>query len=81
MIAFQWLFVTFKKFVLEELVKIRVIIPIVGTQFNRALQKEVDAVRAPDCEITYVNLTTGVRSVQSRYAEALNTPDIVRLAR
>jgi len=71
MIAFQWLFVTFKKFVLEELVKIRVIIPIVGTQFNRALQKEVDAVRAPDCEITYVNLTTGVRSVQSRYAEAL----------
>lgn len=61
--------------------KIQVIIPIIETSFNEKVEQEVDSVRAPDCEISLVNIEKGTRYIQSRYAEYLDTGEIVRLSR
>lgn len=61
--------------------KIRNIIPLVTKDFNQAAIDEVEPVRAPDCEVSYVNITKGAQTITSRYEESLDTPEIIRLAR
>ncbi len=60
--------------------KILVIIPIVNTQFNEGIQKEVEHVLAPDFEAHYANTQQGTCFIESRYAEFLNTKDIISLS-
>ncbi len=61
--------------------KILVIIPIVTTQFNEALKKEISAVQASDFQIDYKNLAQGTNFIESRYAEFLDTASIVEIAK
>lgn len=61
--------------------KLLVIIPIVSTQFNKALQKEISAVQASDFQIDYKNLSHGTNFIESRYAEFLDTDSIVTIAK
>ncbi len=61
--------------------KLLVIIPVVTTQFNAALKKEISVVQASDVQIDYVNLSHGTNFIESRYAEFLDTDSIVELAR
>ena len=60
--------------------KLLVIIPIVTTEFNDSLKKEISAVQASDFQIDYVNLSHGTNFIESRYAEFLDTDSIVQLA-
>lgn len=61
--------------------KLLVIIPIVTTQFNDALKKEISVVQASDFQIDYKNLTQGTNFIESRYAEFLDTESIVEIAK
>ncbi len=61
--------------------KLLVIIPIVTTQFNEALKKEISVVQASDFQIDYKNLTHGTNFIESRYAEALDVDSIVEIAK
>ena len=61
--------------------KIRVIIPIARPEVEQAVREEIESALAPDCEISLVSLTTGTTSIESRYAEVLNIPDMIRLAK
>jgi allantoin racemase len=60
--------------------KIKVIIPIVATQVLPDVKKEVSHVLAPDFDADYVNVEKGTCFIESRYAEFLNTQEIVRLS-
>lgn len=61
--------------------KIMVIIPIVATQVLGDVKREVGAVLAPDFTAEYANVKQGTCFIQSRYAEFLNTEEIIRIAR
>ena len=61
--------------------KLLVIIPIVSTEFNEALKKEISAVQASDFQIDYMNLSHGTNFIESRYAEFLDTDSIVEIAK
>lgn len=61
--------------------KIRVIIPSVRSDVFDDVREEVESALAPDCEISLANLRAGTASIESRYAESLAIPEIVRLAR
>jgi len=60
--------------------KILVIIPVVATKFNAAIKKEVEKVLAPDFVAEYKNVKEGTCFIESRYAEYLNTADIISLS-
>lgn len=60
--------------------KILVIVPITDHKFNEKVQKEVDSVKAPDCDITLVNIEKGTPFIESRYAEYVDTAEIIRLS-
>jgi len=60
--------------------KIMVIIPIVATQYMDAVKQEVEQVLAPDFVAEYFNVEKGTCFIESRYAEYLNTADIIRLS-
>ncbi|MFT5718033.1 MAG: allantoin racemase [Oleiphilaceae bacterium] len=60
--------------------KILVIIPIVATQYMAAVKQEVGQVLAPDFDAEYVNVEKGTCFIESRYAEYLNTEEIIRLS-
>lgn len=57
-----------------------VIIPIVGTTYNDSIKSEVEHVLAPDFTASYANVKKGTCSIESRYAEYLNTGDIIALS-
>jgi len=61
--------------------KIMVIIPIVTTQVLEDVKKEVGHVLAPDFTAEYANVKQGTCFIESRYAEFLNTADIIRLSK
>ena len=61
--------------------KILVIIPIVNTAVVPDVRNEVSRVLAPDFEAHYVNVAKGTCFIQSRYAEYLNTDEIIKLSR
>lgn len=61
--------------------KILVIVPIVTTKFNPALEKEISVVQASDFQIDYANVTSGTNFIESRYAEFLDTGSIVQIAK
>ncbi len=65
---------------IENKKKILVIIPIVGTQFNEGIKTEVEHVLAPDFIADYANTKKGTCFIESRYAEYLNTGDIISLS-
>jgi len=60
--------------------KILVIIPIVTTQVLPDVKNEVGHVLAPDFSAEYVNVKEGTCFIESRYAEFLNTADIIALS-
>ena len=61
--------------------KILVIIPIVNTQVLGDVQNEVGHVLAPDFQAVYQNVSQGTCVIESRYAEFLNTADIISLSK
>lgn len=61
--------------------KILVIIPIVATQYLDDVKNEVGHVLAPDFTADYVNVKEGTCFIESRYAEFLNTADIIKLSK
>lgn len=61
--------------------KILVIIPIVPTQVVPEVKQEVEQVLAPDFTADYVNVSEGTCFIESRYAEYLNTGEIIRLSK
>ncbi len=61
--------------------KIMVIIPIVTTQVLEDVKNEVGHVLAPDFTAEYANVKQGTCFIESRYAEFLNTADIIRLSK
>ncbi len=60
--------------------KLLVIIPIINTQYLGDVQREVEQVLAPDFSADYINVKQGTCFIESRYAEFLNTADIIRLS-
>lgn len=58
-----------------------VIIPIVNTNVLSDVQGEVGHVLAPDFCAEYVNVSKGTCTIESRYAEFLNTQDIIELSK
>lgn len=60
--------------------KIRVIVPLTDHSHNEEIQKEVDSVKAPDCEVSLANIEQGTPSIESRYAEFVDTAEIIRLS-
>jgi len=64
----------------ENKKKILVLIPIVPTQVVGEVKKEVEQVLAPDFSAEYVNVKQGTCFIESRYAEYLNTADIISLS-
>lgn len=60
--------------------KILVIVPIVATQYNADVENEVSRVLAPDFSFEIANVQQGTCFIESRYAEYLNTGDIIRLS-
>lgn len=60
--------------------KLKVIVPIVTTEFNKEIAEEIQAVRAPDTEFELANIKSGTNSIESRYDEYLNAPGIVQSA-
>ena len=60
---------------------IQVIIPIVTTQVLPDVKLEVEQVLAPDFTARYTNVKRGTCFIESRYAEFLNTADIIEIAR
>ncbi len=61
--------------------KILVLIPIVPTQVVPLVKQEVEQVLAPDFTADYVNVKEGTCFIESRYAEFLNTAEIIRLSK
>lgn len=61
--------------------KIMVIIPIINTRVLNDVKKEVSHVLAPDFTAEYVNVSQGTCVIESRYAEYLNTHDIISLSK
>ena len=57
--------------------KIRVIAPIISDVFNEEIKKETAQFKAPDTEISVVNLDRGPASIESHYDDALATIDIM----
>lgn len=66
---------------IENKKKIMVIIPIIATQYLDDVRHEVERVLAPDFSADYTNVKQGTCFIESRYAEFLNTEDIIRLSR
>lgn len=60
--------------------KIRIIVPITDTQFNDGVKSEASSVAPPDMQIEVVNIQVGPASIESRFAEALAAPGILKLA-
>jgi allantoin racemase len=60
--------------------RIKVIIPIATDKYNEDTKKEVESVLAPDFEASYENLKEGTEYIESRFAEYVNTKDIIRIA-
>lgn len=58
-----------------------VIIPIVNTSVVGDVKNEVGHVLAPDFSAEYVNVSQGTCTIESRYAEFLNTNDIIALSK
>ncbi|WP_250656226.1 aspartate/glutamate racemase family protein [Alkalimarinus coralli] len=65
---------------IENKKKIKVIIPIVPTQVIDEVKQEVEQVLAPDFSADYINVKSGTCFIESRYAEFLNTADIIKLS-
>jgi len=61
--------------------KILILIPIVPTQVVPEVKQEVDQVLAPDFTADYVNVKEGTCTIESLYAEYLNTGEIIRLSK
>jgi allantoin racemase len=61
--------------------RIMVIIPIVNTRVLDDVKNEVSYVLAPDFTAEYVNVSQGTCTIESRYAEFLNTQDIITLSK
>ena len=61
--------------------RILVVVPLVGTQFNREVEEEFAAGAAPGTEIRVVNLDEGPQSIESECEEALAVPDFLRKAK
>ncbi len=61
--------------------RISVIVPIVGAQFNRDVVEEFAACAASGTEISVVNLDEGPQSIESECEEALAVPDFLRKAK
>lgn len=57
--------------------KIKVIVPIIVSEFNQEVKREFEHFAAEGTEIEVVNLTKGPASVESHYDEADATPDIL----
>lgn len=55
--------------------------PIVNTKVQKDVKAEVEHVLAPDFEASYVNVSQGTCTIESRYAEFLNTHDIIALSK
>ena len=58
-----------------------VIIPIVNTSVLDDVKNEVGHVLAPDFSAEYFNVSQGTCTIESRYAEFLNTQDIIALSK
>lgn len=61
--------------------RIMVIIPIVNTSVLDDVKNEVGHVLAPDFSAEYFNVSQGTCTIESRYAEFLNTQDIIALSK
>jgi len=61
--------------------KIKVIIPIINTQFNDQIIKEVNAALTDNFSADFENTRKGTASIESRYAEYLNTEEILRISK
>ncbi|MCC8374574.1 hypothetical protein CKY10_21205 [Photorhabdus sp. HUG-39] len=57
--------------------RIKVIIPLLTSKYNSAVQEELYPYIAPDVSITIINLESGSPSIESRYDEMYSTPEIV----
>ena len=60
--------------------KIIVIIPIVNTSVLDDVKNEVEHVLAPDFSAEYANVSKGTCTIESRYAEFLNTQAVIELS-
>ncbi|KOY60352.1 aspartate/glutamate racemase family protein [Photorhabdus heterorhabditis] len=57
--------------------RIKVIVPLLTSKYNSAVQEEISYYIAQDVLITVVNLESGSPSIESRYDEMYSTPEIV----
>ncbi|NHB87395.1 aspartate/glutamate racemase family protein [Photorhabdus tasmaniensis] len=57
--------------------RIKVIVPLLTSKYNSAIQEELTPYVAPDVSVTVVNLASGSPSIESRYDEIYSTPEIV----
>ncbi|GAB6154648.1 allantoin racemase [Desulfosporosinus burensis] len=57
--------------------KIKVIVPLIGTSFNDEVRREVASLATPGVEYDVESLDYGPASIESEYDEALAVPDIL----
>lgn len=60
--------------------KIKVIAPIASPEFNDQIMASLKKFKAPDTHIDVENLDGGTVCIESRYARAVNTPYIMKIA-
>jgi len=58
--------------------RLSVVVPVIGDQFNGHVYEEVRAYAGRESEVEVVNLDHGTASIESAYDEVLVGPDIVR---
>lgn len=58
--------------------KLRVVVPVIGSQFNDRTLQEASSFAGPGTEVDVVSLDHGAESIESFYDEALVGPDILR---
>lgn len=61
--------------------KVKVILPIISSNFNDEVYKEFSFYAAADTEISITNLDFGPASIESQYDEALAVPNFLEKAR
>lgn len=61
----------------DEILKIRIVVPIISDIFNEEVLTETLQFKAPDMEIDVVNLDKGPVSIESRYDDTLAAYNII----